>query len=1711
MYVYSFVLVMAQNNNTMKRKNVPITTASSRGDSSQTALNEHIHISNSAIHGSLYHLHIAAVILLRAYDTQQKNKDFNFNITVEDPHAGKFDDVVLRYSSQQVKYGAVYLQIKHKDLSNSKHPLPNKKSKTTPTITKAALLDKGKTSNPPYSIPVYFLSFVESNHKMGQQNYYFLCTNAQIDDDIIQYFSQVIPSKHYILQCYQDLDATFYQFNPDNIFGQLELTIKTVSLDKLGKLLAKSIYNKQKITLDNPLYNMYAVLISKIVEQSNTDLASPQHSIYKFKKEFLEAPEQSTFATLRTALVTEYKKNLKVGKEVWSDVDEKKIWLDPNFSITAVNDMFDMINKDESEYAKIDAKIKEFYGKFMLVCKATNELTLESNAKKILATLTDTELNATFNNMHLSILDAMKKANGLQLDSIYLSNIFKNIKCNTCYIEWADSTKQYIECLNIIYSFVQINPTWLQKSCFYSYIDKKSTDKNYYYFSSKNVHLSSIIIIQTLQLLQIDYLFIDTSKFHNTDTLEQHLQYILRYINEVNYASHSIIIILEQHNSSISEMLNKYQHRLILLANTTEDKQTPEECLLVQDLTQESLKMLFMHNDKLNLFGTSTSLTSIVRMTDDLSVLLDVLNFATSTGREESNNINNRSYNKIKNNYIHRHLQHYPASIIQETQVKHDFNKSFNALKSWFAHKTLSFHDILHKYQNEPIFHDIAASITNKTHCLENAPDMEHKCKLSVVLDEAGSGKSTYFTWLAWYLSKEYPSMFVVKLNAIEYSSEFDRLSKGNVNDLNDTEVIRILYQFIFPAVTDSSQYKQSEGGIYNDCESSAFCFNLLQFSNGQINLGESNTKKLNLEQLIQLRLFCNKFNTKKIVLLLDGYDEIVPNYSAIVIKCLKSFASYDGIKKMFLSSRPHEFQDYHKTSFEDFKMFQLKPFSRNDQILSLHKFLLDQMTEYYQCDEDHRIVLLGIAYLILDNCLKDLVIAPLLLQMSIEKFLPVIRQHVNFHSKTISGKLFSSEKFDTLQLVKSFVSRKLDILTNEKSGLSEISSKTVVARCNRDIIIQLILRQHSTLAAYVIFDNSFTNDSLRKQEIKEIIAQNVEKSGIINGVIYGMPMFVHRIFAEYFAATWLYENKDKLHKEIYFRSQTFWMRHLNQTRNFFDRMIVAQFQESEHQHERIAHKFHLAVLNKSKVQVETLLSMEPTLIKAKDAAGRIPLHLALQYDNDKILQLLLNKMDTHLVNVKDNLFRWSALDYAFVTTNKNAIKSLLRHGATVNIDNLFQQLFSNDVENLIINTCCYINHIPSADDARQLAINVVQYLYHNKNVDIRVKRANLKGLSILEYCITKKMFELFKQFILHHVDAQNYLCSISNQLMITAINHKAYDIVCFVIDSLDYYPPEIKNTSYIFTAVITAIKLGLMKSFKIFLEQLCFRLNISYADDNIDDTFTANSTVSFHVDTASFPKGCCVRTSKKVLLPLPEYDEQNTLNKNYLFETLLARAVQEGNVQMIRHIIAKHEMIVTNRTIVMVMRLLPKGKRVVHDKSYVAFKYLLDRTADLYTIDNEGRNLLHMTIQNGCFFMVLCLIDAKFDRTLINTSNQWNVFHYIASSESSYNNRALQLFKYFMLLGDTERYDTQDVFGNSVYETAIINDNFDIAREMVETKLTNSSTPERIVFLLDTVERLVELDKLGSVTEYFKYLFEYGDNVWKEVYDTIYNRIPIV
>uniref|UniRef100_A0A182Q720 Uncharacterized protein n=1 Tax=Anopheles farauti TaxID=69004 RepID=A0A182Q720_9DIPT len=68
------------------------------------------------MHGCSYHLQLALVILLRAFKMYQSDNAYDFNMTVEDPSGGKFDDIVYRYSSPKGFQGTVYVQAKHKQV-----------------------------------------------------------------------------------------------------------------------------------------------------------------------------------------------------------------------------------------------------------------------------------------------------------------------------------------------------------------------------------------------------------------------------------------------------------------------------------------------------------------------------------------------------------------------------------------------------------------------------------------------------------------------------------------------------------------------------------------------------------------------------------------------------------------------------------------------------------------------------------------------------------------------------------------------------------------------------------------------------------------------------------------------------------------------------------------------------------------------------------------------------------------------------------------------------------------------------------------------------------------------------------------------------------------------------------------------------------------------------------------------------------------------------------------------------------------------------------------------------------------------------------------------------------------------------------------------------------------------------------------------------------
>ncbi|XP_058128688.1 uncharacterized protein LOC131292950 [Anopheles ziemanni] len=65
----------------------------------------------------------------------------------------------------------------------------------------------------------------------------------------------------------------------------------------------------------------------------------------------------------------------------------------------------------------------------------------------------------------------------------------------------------------------------------------------------------------------------------------------------------------------------------------------------------------------------------------------------------------------------------------------------------------------------------------------------------------------------------------------------------------------------------------------------------------------------LEYEHLVMLRIFLSKFNHRKLIVMMDGFDEIAPDYQNIVLKMLETLHSLQGVCKLFVSSRPYDFK----------------------------------------------------------------------------------------------------------------------------------------------------------------------------------------------------------------------------------------------------------------------------------------------------------------------------------------------------------------------------------------------------------------------------------------------------------------------------------------------------------------------------------------------------------------------------------------------------------------------------------------------------------------------------------------------------------------------------------------------------------------------------------------------------------------------------------
>ncbi|XP_053663644.1 uncharacterized protein LOC128712796 [Anopheles marshallii] len=1562
----------------------------------------------SRIEGDSYHIRLAIMIILRAYKTRQLDNKFDFAVAMEVAAAGKFDDILYHYSSPRMGTGYLFIQAKHKKNTESK-------------IEKDGLCSAWD-GNSLCSIPKYFVSYLEIDQKLPNDTRYVLCNNIGLHKQVEGYFKEIIPQLDNYLNFCIDIRAKCFQFDWDKPFPSLIAALQDSCLDKLGKEFAQNIFKDNVITFNDTLFNIFANLIYDSIEPLEQE-SSDSVCSYKLTEAFLY-DKTKTIEKVRTAFKKEWEMLCKRKPQTSNNkkMNELIIKIDQDSFIAARN---------TQDNQKFNEKVREFYGKFLLVCNSFNQETLREKAIILLSQWCNAEQGTVFEKLQGELLEAMKTEQRVPLDFRFWQNYFLCIDRTQKFNDLKRSSKEYLETVHENNPHIEVHPEHLKVSKLYEFLKDESAWGIYEFNSTLDLTVSSRIVVQGLSLLKHETIFVDSIKYATQHAMMNILNDLLTYLRDVNHPTIKVITILGKYNcesvDEIKELSKKYCQKIVVAQQLSGSSQNDKvfEKIQVKDLSDEAIKQLYTQKE-LKMFGTTTPLSSIVEETDDLNLLLNVLELCDQPKEIQNYKLNVQNYENIKNWYVQRHF----VSGEQEGTEE----KGFYQDNLWNLHV-------------EKIL------VSDETE--SEAPDLEdsHGGKVCIFLNDAGLGKTTYFTWLAWHLSTFEPSRYVIKFIAKEFSTDFKRLLGRNIQNLEDTHIVRILYCYIHLALFVPSINKRTINETDVVRSEAERCAELLKCLNGQILLDKTKINELSTKEFIELRFFQEKFNSRKIVLILDGFDEIAPYYNDVVKKCFARFSSLDGIRSLYLSSRPYGFEEELKESFDQCRFYRLKPFSGIDIIRSFHKYLLIKLDGYKKYERKHCCEILGKLYEVIFLALNDLITVPLLLHMVQIIILPEIKRRVSKNHHTITRDILDKRKamqIDKLLLVEQFIERKLQILHVDKTGMTDAAATTAAAQIIGERLKKELKEQHMLLAMCVIFDSNDREKLLSKKEqkradeIMEEVNEGEEKMGIVLGVQNGVPQFLHRSFAEYFSACWLYENWDWLKRDKLFRSQTIWTDSLKETREFFDRLILSESEGCD---------LHLALVNDSDEQIDKILLNNPSALTARDKVGRLPLHLS-EYIEDNI-DNILEKTPPELINEKDELCGWNAIDYSFVLCQNYLIDVLFRRGVQPNMDNLFEQVCSNDLAVLLVKVNKYVkifdDRLKQTDLAEELSERVAKYLIAEKQLDIYSPLTELNSLAVLEKVVTMNNLPMFRQLVIKSGPETLALDNRVNRLLQLSLQERSYDIKNYLVEHHPSIVPMINDHEELFSCSARAIEENQMELFKAIFNQFCINQNIECVEEAtiINEFANHDENDAFEIEIP-FEKHCCYKPTKFWCFGQ---------RKSYEIEGILSLAIHYGNTQMVSYILQKTKMVVTVELIETIMLQLGiyYSKNNNHKKCMPAFKYLFRKIDDLYAVNEEGHTLFLMIIKFGCVYMLPSLIAIGFVPESINVMDNWDVFQQLFNYWQQ--KMSANMCVYLQQRSIVDCFDTVGPTGESIFDLANTTDNFIVSQALVEDKFRNLSS----------------------------------------------------
>lgn len=358
--------------------------------------------------------------------------------------------------------------------------------------------------------------------------------------------------------------------------------------------------------------------------------------------------------------------------------------------------------------------------------------------------------------------------------------------------------------------------------------------------------------------------------------------------------------------------------------------------------------------------------------------------------------------------------------------------------------------------------------------------------KVVIVAADPGMGKSTFLTGFAKALKRENPACWIVRINLLNYSKQFSLWCEKR------------------PALNEN------------------LALNFL------IGIMSSDKSKTDTFERKIFEWYCKQF---KLILLIDGFDEMSPYYVDIVVQLIKLYKA-NFTAKLWVTTRTGEIQksleECHGNTYslENFTSEEMKQFLRNYWTLKLKlgpdtEKMLQAYIEQLVSNWSDKI-----------DGVMELISVPLHTKMLAMVFQEDFLAYCHSSDyRMVLGKWFS------VQLYEQFVKLMYNEILNQEKNENDIYKPH--NRLQREEGFHQFITHHKNAAVYTLFKQSDVREVMTLAEIRAVkdflekVPISVESTGIITRVVDGKPIFLHHTYAEYFAAMFIWEMFCSISKRI--------------------------------------------------------------------------------------------------------------------------------------------------------------------------------------------------------------------------------------------------------------------------------------------------------------------------------------------------------------------------------------------------------------------------------------------------------------------------------------------------------------------------------------------------------------------------------------------------